>query len=295
MKRTILLVGLLLLALPISARNDLRREIRHIIQNKRAVIGIAVQPSEGRDFSMHNHRCYPLMSVFKFHVAIAVLQHMEQEHISPDSIITVDSTWLRFGTYSPLRDRNPDRNVQISLAELIRYTISLSDNCACDRLIAFAGGIEAVNHCAKNLRIGRVRLSETEKSMHNDIQRCYANRSTPRSMVRILQKIYTEKILNTESFELLERAMLATTTGPDKLKAGLPATVQLGHKTGHSDRTEKGIRIGDNDAGVVYLPDGKKYCIAVFIRDSKEDDATNASIIAEISRVVYNTMSRCDN
>lgn len=292
MRRALLLAGLLFSVLSLSARNDLRREIRHILRNKQAAIGVAVQPSEGRGFAIHNNRCYPLMSVFKFHVAVAALQRMDREHIAPDSIITVDSTWLHFGTYSPLRDQNPERNVRISLAELIHYTISLSDNCTCDRLIAFAGGIEVVERCAKNLRIGRFRLSQTEASMHDDIQFCYANRSTPRSMIRMLQKVYTGKVLSSQSFELLEQAMLATSTGIEKLKAGLPPEIRLGHKTGHSDRTEKGIRLGDNDAGIVYLPDGRRYYIVVFIRDSKEDDATNASVTAAISKAVYKTLSQ---
>jgi len=292
MKRPILLAGLLLLTLSLSARNDLHREIRRIVQNKQAVVGVAVQFADGQRFTMHNNRCYPLMSVFKFHVAVAALQRMEREDIAPDSIITVDSTWLRFGTYSPLRDRNPGRNVRISLAELINYTLSLSDNCTCDRLIAFAGGIEAVERCARNLRIGRCHLSETGASMHDDIRLCYANRCTPRSMIRMLQAVYSGKALSSKSLELLERAMLATSTGADKLRAGLPPETRLGHKTGHSDRTEEGLQIATNDAGIVYLPDGRRYYIAVFIRDSKEDDATNASIIAAISKAVYNTVCR---
>lgn len=287
MIRSLCFAVLLSIPMPIAARNDLRREIRNIVQDQNATIGVAVQTSDGRSFAMHSNRCYPLMSVFKFHVAVAALQRMEQENIAPQSIIELDSAWLPHGTYSPLRDRNPDRNVRISLAELIRYTVSLSDNCTCDRLISFAGGIEAVDRCARNLRIGRFRLTETEATMHEDIQHCYANRSTPRSMVRMLRKIYTRAILSSKSFELLEQAMLATSTGSDKLKAGLPEGIPIGHKTGHSDRTATGIKIGDNDAGIVYLPDGRWYCIAVFIRDSQESDQTNASAIAEISKAVY--------
>lgn len=287
MIRTLFFTALLLFTTPITAQNDLRQEIRNIVKDKKATIGVAVRTSDGRSFAMRNNRCYPLMSVFKFHVAIAALQRMEQEKIAPQNIVTIDSTWLPYGTYSPLRDQNPDRNVRISLAELIHYTISLSDNCTCDWLISFAGGIESVNRSAKNLRIGRFRLTETEATMHEDIQRCYANRSTPRSMVRLLRKVYEKAILNADSFELLEQAMLATSTGSDKLKAGLPEESRIGHKTGHSDRTATGIKIGDNDAGIVYLPDGRWYYIAVFIRDSQESDKTNASAIAEISKAVY--------
>lgn len=61
----------------------------------------------------------------------------------------------------------------------------------------------------------------------------------------------------------------------------------IGHKAGSSDRNEKGQRIGTNDIGFVILPNGHRYSIAVFVKDSEEHDKTNEGIIAEISRIVY--------
>lgn len=98
MKRRLLTIVLLLLTMPIVARNDLRQEIRNIVRDKKATVGVAVQTSDGRCFTLHNSRCYPLMSVFKFHVAVAVLQRMERESISPNSLITLDASWLPYGT-----------------------------------------------------------------------------------------------------------------------------------------------------------------------------------------------------
>jgi len=81
------------------------------------------------------------------------------------------------------------------------------------------------------------------------------------------------------------------TTGTNKLKAGLPAGTVIGHKTGSSDRTAEGIRIADNDAGYVLLPDGRRYCIAVFVTESEENDAANAAIAAAVSRAAYEYFS----
>ena len=64
----------------------------------------------------------------------------------------------------------------------------------------------------------------------------------------------------------------------------------LGHKTGSSDRNLKGVKMADNDAGVVIMPGGKKYYHAVFVMDSSETDEENAAIIAHISRMVYDEM-----
>lgn len=84
--------------------------------------------------------------------------------------------------------------------------------------------------------------------------------------------------------------MADTQTGTNKIKGRLPANVIVGHKTGSSDRTSAGMKIADNDAGRIILPNGRKYYIAVFVMNSYETDDTNAEIIAHISRMIYDVM-----
>lgn len=43
------------------------------------------------------------------------------------------------------------------------------------------------------------------------------------------------------------------------------------------------------------MPSGEKCYIAVLIKDSKETDAENASIIADIAKEVYNSLINPDN
>ena len=63
--------------------------------------------------------------------------------------------------------------------------------------------------------------------------------------------------------------------------------VKIGHKTGTSDKNDRGEYIGINDIGFVILPDGSRYVVAVFVKDSKENMETNAKIISDISAAVY--------
>ena len=98
-------------------------------------------------------------------------------------------------------------------------------------------------------------------------------------------------IFGTQYKDFLQAIMQETSTGKDKLKGQLPADVIVGHKTGSSDRTPEGIKIADNDAGFVILPNGQKYYIAVFVMESQETDADNAAIIASISQIVYDTLN----
>ena len=82
--------------------------------------------------------------------------------------------------------------------------------------------------------------------------------------------------------------MVECKTGQDRLVAPLADKgVVIGHKTGTGDLNAKGQQIGCNDIGFVLLPDGRTYSIAVFVKDSEESFAENSKIIADISRIVY--------
>lgn len=261
-------------------------EIAGVISGKRASVGVAVL-YDGKAWTVNNDGRYPLMSVFKFHVAVAALKKMERENIGLDDMLWIEPEQIRQNTYSPLAKKYPDQRIRISYRDLITYTVAYSDNNTCDWLISFAGGTGEVEAYIRSLGMDGFSLKETEQSMEEDISRSYRNWSTPLAMARLLEKVYTEDVLQKPHFLFLETVMKKTATGRDKIKAGLPAGVVVGHKTGHSYRTQEGLRISEADAGVIYLPNGRKCYLVVLIRDSMESDAVNARIIADISRVVY--------
>ena len=67
--------------------------------------------------------------------------------------------------------------------------------------------------------------------------------------------------------------MIDTETGANKIERYVgPAKTVVGHKTGSSDQCRQHEKLADNDAGLVILPDGRKYYIATFIMDSYETD-----------------------
>ena len=127
--------------------------------------------------------------------------------------------------------------------------------------------------------------------MHSSFEAVYRNWSTPSAMVRLLRTADEKELFsNKELKDFLWQTMIDTETGANKLKGMLPAKTVVGHKPGSSDRNADGMKTADNDAGLVILPDGRKYYIAAFVMDSYETDEDNANIIARISRMVYDAM-----
>ena len=275
-----------------TPKQKIEQQIDSLLKDKKATVGVAVLANDETVAVYNNQIHFPLLSIFKFHVGLAVLDKMDKGHIALDSLIEVKSSQLTPNTYSPLREKYPNRDIPISYRNIIRYTMAHSDNNTCDFLIDFVGGISVVDSLIRQLGINKFAFSETEKTMHENILNCYNNWCTPSSMVLFLKKIYTEPILNNDHFLFLEQVMIETSTGTNKIKAGLPADVILGHKTGSSDRTKSGIKIGDNDAGIIYLPHNKRCYIAIFIKDSKENDTANAKIIADITEKIYEMIIR---
>ncbi len=268
---------------------ETKRQIETLLQDKTATVGVACAIGD-QGFSINDEIHYPLMSVFKLHVAVAALQRMEVEGTRLDDVLQIDSTQMHRDTYSPLLDRHPSGNFCISYADLLRYALSQSDNNACDILIDYAGGIEAVKACIDRAGITGYGLTETEATMHADRSGGYRNWGHPSSVVQLLEKILDGSLLNDEYTHFMRTTLIATSTGSDKIRAGLPTNIALGHKTGSSDRIE-GIKMGDNDAGFFYLPDGRPCYLAIFIKDSREDDRTNAALIAGITRIIYSAIS----
>ena len=81
--------------------------------------------------------------------------------------------------------------------------------------------------------------------------------------------------------------MIETSTGTNKIKAVLPADVILGHKTGSSDRTKSGIKIGDNDAGIIYDTAKGIDLVICFMSQDLNDTAAAQNTIAQDSRAIY--------
>ena len=77
MKRLFLLCCCLVAAVPFSARGEsLERALRAVTDSVRATVGVAVVFGDGDTLAVNGGRCYPMLSVCKFHQALAVLDRL---------------------------------------------------------------------------------------------------------------------------------------------------------------------------------------------------------------------------
>ncbi len=270
----------------------LRQKIQQIASSADGKLGIAVLDLAGKDtLTVNGKGHFAMQSVYKFHLGLAVLDQIDKGKFKLDQKILVRKKDLLPNTWSPLREKYPNGEVKIPLSELLQYTVAQSDNNGCDILFNLVGSPKTVDSYIKSLGIKDVAISTTEQEMHQDPKAQFTNWSTPWSAVKLLEKFYQKKILSTSSHDFMWKTLAEATTGSQKLKGLLPKGTVVAHKSGLSGADEKGVTAATNDIGIVQLPNGKHYAIAVFFANTKMADKDSDRVIADVSKVVWDYFS----
>lgn len=266
----------------------LRKNIATITNSKNATVGVSVlNLSNGDTLTFNKTHHFPMQSVYKFHLALAVLNQIDKGKFSLNQNILVKKTDLLPNLYSPMREKYPEGNVNLPLSEILKYTVAQSDNSACDLLFRLIGGPQIVNQYIHKIGVKEVNIVAPEEEMQKDWQVQYANWSTPIAATQLLQKFYHRKLLSKNSQDFLWKTMTETTTGPNKIRGLLPKEAVVAHKTGFSGKNAEGLTGATNDIGIIVLPNGQKIAIALFVSNSTETEIVNERIMAEITKVVW--------
>ena len=291
MKKLLFLFSAIVVAFPMFSQNEvLRNKIQKIIQGKDATVGVALIVDGKDTLTINNNFRYPTQSVYKFHLALAVLDYLNKNNLTLDHQLYVKKGDLLPNTHSPLRDDYPQGEMYLSVADIIRYTVSKSDNNGCDILFRLVGGTAVVDRYIRGLGLSEFAIAATEEEMHGPWEVQYTNWSTPYTAAQALEIFRTQDILPQPFHDFLWDTLAGTTTGGYKIKALLPEGTFVAHKTGSSFRNAEGLKAAENDIAIIQLPDGRYYSLVVFVADSMESNDVNCGIIAQISKAVYDSL-----
>ena len=269
--------------------DSLRQEIQKIISTKNAIVGVSIIGNNARDtLSINGEKHFPMQSVFKFHIALAVLDQIDKGKFSFDQKIKIQKKDLLPNLYSPIRDKYPD-GATLTISEILEYTVSQSDNVGCDILLKLVGGPKVVEEyfIKNNFKDVSIKINEEVQQANWDLQ--FKNWTTPNAANEALVRFYynREKLLSKKSYDFIWKVMKETQTGKARLKGQLPENTIVAHKTGSSGANKKGLTAAVNDIGILFLPDGKYFFISVFVTNSKENADTNEKIISDISKAAW--------
>ena len=268
----------------------LRQKIGSIINTKNAIVGVAINGNKANDtMSINGARHFPMQSVFKFPIALTILSEVDKGNLSLDQKINIKKSELLPGLWSPIREKYPD-GATLTIAEIIEYTVALSDNVGCDVLLKLLGKPQAVENYFSSLGFNDFAVKINEETMQSNWDLQFLNWTTPIETNKILSLFYKNKngLLTKDSYDFIWKIMKSTKTGKKRLRGELPEETVVAHKTGWSGKNKKtGITAAVNNIGIVFLPNGDYFNISVFITESKEDFETNEKIISDISKAAW--------
>jgi len=275
--------------------------------------------------SIHGSTRLPMMSVFKLPLAVVALSMVEEGRWTLDQRIEISEAELRPGV-SPIADEWMKGEHAPTLETMLVRVIQDSDNTAGDKLVSLEGGGNAVTQHLRSLGIAGIDVAEQEieifarlecpgvaapptgwtfpaidacpkptpaehlAAARHEIETA-PNGATPDALVDLLASIDRGTILSGKSRAFLHDTLAGTQTGPRRLRAGLPPGTRLEHKTGTGGLVE-GLDVATNDVGIVSLPDGGRFAIAVLTAGSHRDDAAREAVIASLARAAWEHFTR---
>jgi beta-lactamase class A len=276
-----------LFAVSALAQESVKQQIRAIAREAHGKVSVACSlPGSALNCDLNPNARPPMQSVFKLPLALTVLHQVEQKTFSLDQPVRfLRQDRILPHVYSPLQDQYPDAGLDVPLRELLRLSVSLSDNVAADILLRLVGGPKAVNAYIAALRVSGFHLQDSEAVLHHEVSAQYRNWFEPAGAVQLLRRISNNSPLTSEHTDLL-LGWMTPAVRTKRLEGDLPAGTRVAHKSGTSD-VDDGVAHATNDIGLIPLPDGRRIAIAVFVTDSTADESTREQVIARIARTAY--------
>lgn len=270
--------------------DSLQQKIQQIVSTKKAEVGVSIVGNNGKDnIFINGDQHFPMQSVFKFHIALAMLGEIDRGKFSFNQKIKIEQKDLLPNLYSPIREKYPN-GASLTISEILEYTVSASDNVGCEVLLRLIGGPQAVEKYFIKNKFKDVSIKINEEVMQNNWDLQFQNWTTPKAANKVLSSFYynDKKLLSKKSYDFVWKVMRETETGQNRLKGQLPKGTIVAHKTGSSGTNKTtGITAAVNDIGIVFLPDGQHFFISVFVTNSKEDAETNEKIIADTAKAAW--------
>ncbi len=219
-------------------------------------------------------RVFPAASTIKLPILIAFFQDVDAGKVSLDETLVMKSDLVASGSGTMQDEADGTR---FSIRETVDKMITISDNTATNMIIERLGGIAKLNE-----RFRSWGLTDTIiRNWLGDFQG--TNSTSSVDMVKLLAMLSRDKLVSESSREQALQLLRRTTTRT-LLPSGLGAGAVIADKTG-----DIGFVVGD--AGIIDMPNGKRYLAAIFVKRPYNDPIVR-DFVRRISRIVYNYLDQ---
>ncbi len=226
-----------------------------------ARIGVAaLDTGSGKRIAWRADERFVMCSTFKLSLAAAILAKVDRSGEQLDRLV-------RYGAdvpigLSPFTSKNVARGMTV--LELCEAAVLVSDNGAANLLLDSLGGPEALTRFWRTIGDTVTRLDDKESKLN--IPDGERNTTMAAAMLGDLKTLLLGEALAPASRARLLGWMRASTTGVNRLHAGLPPAWLWGDKTGTNDPRYGAV----NDIGIAMPPGRSPILIAAYTEHANE-------------------------
>jgi beta-lactamase class A len=259
----------------------LERRLEELVAGGKGEVGFSVVHIEsGRSVAVGGHKPLPLQSVFKLPLAVAVLLKVQAGELGLDQRVTVRAEDRAPGVaMNEQKWKHVPRDV--SVRELLEYSLVDSDNTSSDKLLELVGGPAALTERMRALGFGGIVVRSPTKAAGASGK--LPNEAPANAIVALLASLQQEKVLDVPQRDLLWEMLRRSRTGERRIRAGLPAGTPVLDKTGTGPNGSV-----TNDVGVVTLPNNSGHlAIGVLVSGSQLTPRDQEDLVAQLARAAF--------
>ena len=228
----------------------------------------------GNYLDIGGDRVFPAASTIKLPILIAFFQDLDAGKVSLDETLVMQRRLITGGSGTMQYN---SAGTKFSARETVTKMITISDNTATNMIIDRLGGITKLNQRFRSWGLKDTIIRNWLADLRG------TNTTSSKDMVRLLALLINNQLVSLSSREQV-LDILRHTTIKTLLPAGLGPGADIADKTG-----DIGFLIGD--AGVITMPNGKRYLAGIFVRRPYKD-SRGRDFIRQVSSLVYNYLNQ---
>ncbi|MGB3188963.1 MAG: serine hydrolase [Limnoraphis sp.] len=235
---------------------------------------LLVDLDTGGYVDINSESAFAAASTIKVPILVAFFQAVDEGKISLNEVLTMEGQHIAGGSgdmqYQP-------SGTEYTALETATKMIVISDNTATNMLIERLGGAEFLNQKFLDWGLHNTVIRDVLPDLRG------TNKTTPKDLVNLLTQLNQGGLVSMKSRDRIFRIM-EKTENDSLLASGLGRGATIAHKTGN-------LKSVSGDVGLIDLPNGKRYLLAVLVERNDEDSAAE-SLIRNISQTVYESFTR---
>ena len=241
----------------------------------------AIDTGTGRTIGTNTNGRFAMASTFKWLLAAGILKRAQHGLSLDDPMLFRRDDLI---AHSPVCETKIDAATgmgRMTVAELCEAAVTVSDNCAANLLLVPMMGPEGLTRFLRESGDSVTRLDRNEPALNENAKGDPRDTTTPEAMAQTMARfLTTDEVLNAASRARLIGWLRASSTGLDRLRAGLPADWNAGDKTG------TGGNGAHNDVAIAFPPGRTPIVIASFISESTAPAGVKLTAHNEVAQVV---------